>query len=356
MTDWTWTDFVAGLHAAGERLDKVAATLTPAEQADGYRALVRALNSFLGRIEGTPQTPELRAFNGWREKFFMDNPDYRYWIAEVNGAHEYRITGNVGDSVYQSITVYSGKGIADASAVSHVDSDDLDVDVDGNFAVTLTPQSSEATPSILLPPNANSIWVRFALPKGNTAEEGTCRIERIGAPATVAEPDAAQLAKELRRLGGAMAHLPDMFAAAVAADLEQPNTVRHWSAMAGGAAFTEPGSRYLRGSWQLGDDEALVLDSAIPNCRHWNIVLYNRFLNSLDYRRSVISRTAATSSCIGDRVRFVISPTDPGVEGYNWLDTQGRPFGLFVLRFLQPASEPELPSVRRVRLDELSAP
>ncbi|MGZ5397167.1 MAG: hypothetical protein ACXWZ2_14935 [Mycobacterium sp.] len=58
---------------------------------------------------------------------FMDNPDYRYWITDIGDGTGYRITGNIGSSVYQSITAYAGRGIADASTVMRIDSDDLTV-------------------------------------------------------------------------------------------------------------------------------------------------------------------------------------------------------------------------------------
>jgi hypothetical protein len=131
-----------------------------------------------------------------------------------------------------------------------------------------------------------------------------------------------------------------------------PNEVRHWSEMAGGAAFTEPGIHYLRGAWQLADGEALVVEGEPPPCRWWNVLLYSRFLNSLDHRARSVSRTDATARLVDGRYRFVISGRDPG-GGWDWLDTEGRPFGLFVFRFLQPDHEPELPTVRRCGVDEL---
>ena len=82
----------------------------------GWRCCVHAQN-LLGRFEIDRDVPELVPFNGWREKFFMDNPDYRYWITDIRDDDDYRITGNVGDSVYQSMTVYAGTNIATTTAV-----------------------------------------------------------------------------------------------------------------------------------------------------------------------------------------------------------------------------------------------
>ncbi|OBB76798.1 DUF1214 domain-containing protein [Mycobacterium sp. 852014-52144_SCH5372336] len=336
-----WRTLVDGMRTAGETLAEFTEGLDPSEQADGQRALTRALNNLLGRLEVDRDRPELVPFNGWREKFFMDNPDFRYWITDIRDNRTYRISGNVGDSVYQSITVYSGTGVADAAAVARLETGDLEIDSDGKFTATLAD----------LPPGSSSVWVRYAHHSSDPASPGWCHIEVLDADDT--PPSPTDLDRGLSRLGTVIANVTNVFELSTAADLKAPNGVRHWSAMAGGAAFTEPGIHYVRGAWQLADGEALVLEGSVPACRHWNIVLYNRFLNSLDHRHRTVTRTAASTTLTDGRFRFVLAAENPGVDGYDWLDTEGRPFGLFVLRFLHPVGEPELPTARRIRLEEL---
>lgn len=349
MTDGGWQAFIDGLRTAGESMTAATAALDATDRADGQRALVRALNNLVGRLETDRDRPELVPFNGWRQKFFMDNPDYRYWITDIRDDRRYRIAGNVGASVYQSVTVYSGTGVADAAAVARLDSDSLGTDAAGNFAITLCADDFQG-PGLRLPAGSASVWVRYVHQGPDPAEPGWCRIEVLDE-----DPGAApsrDLDKSLSRLGRTFSQLPKVFEFAVAEDAATPNTVRHWSAMAGGAAFTEPGIHYLRGAWRLGDDEALLIEGMPPACRHWNIVLYNRFLNSLDYRRRAVSRTDATAALTGGRYRFALASRDPGIDGYDWLDTEGRHFGVFVTRFLHAAAPPELPVARRIRLDE----
>lgn len=339
-SDDGWTTFVDGLRAAGDSLATATAGLGAAERAAGQRALVRAANNLLGRLESDRNRPELAPFNGWRQKFFMDNPDYRYWITDIRDDRRYRIIGNVGASVYQSITVYSGTGVADAASVLRLDSDDLSIGTGGDFAVPLGD----------LPPGSSSVWVRYAHERTDPDDPGWCRIEAFD---IVDAAPPADLDRSLARLGAVIANVPKVFEFSTAEDAKSPNTVRHWSAMAGGAAFTEPGIHYLRGAWELADGEALVLEGVPPSCRHWNIVLYNRFLNSLDYRHRTVSATGATATLTDGAFRFVLAASDPGVRGYDWLDTEGLPFGLFVLRFLHATTEPDLPTVRRIPLAEL---
>jgi hypothetical protein len=352
VTDGGWAKLVSGLEEAGKRLDESTRDLDPAERVDGQRALLRAVNNLLGRFEIAGDVPELTPFNGWRQKFFMDNPDYRYWIADIVDGTGYRITGNVGSSAYQSITAYAGRGVADASAVARIDSDELAVDADGNFVVTLTREPVEAPSDVEIPEGTSSVWVRYVHGEQTPADPGSCRIERLDPSHPAAAPDDAKFERDLSRLGAFISQVPRAFEMSTAEDLAQTNSVRHWSAMTGGAAFTEPGIHYLRGSWSLAPEECLVIDGPLVSCRHWNIVLYSRFLNSLDYRRRTVSRTATNAKVVDGRFRFAIAARDPGVEGHDWLDTEGRTFGIFVMRFLQPASEPALPDVRVVRLND----
>jgi hypothetical protein len=350
-----WRDLVAGLSAAGRELDEMTAGLDATERTDGQLALLRAVNNLLGRVEIDRDAPELVPFNGWREKFFMDNPDYRYWITDIRDDGDYHITGNVGDSVYQSVTVYAGTNIATTSAVARIDTDELEADSDGDFDVTLSRNAIAQSTWVELPQGATSVWVRYVHNDASPMRPGWCRVQTPEHPSARPTVDADRLERDLSRLGTFLGQVPRFLDLSVAADTKAPNTVRHWTAMTDGAAFTEPGIHYLRGAWQLDPDEALVIEGTLVPCRHWNIVLYNRFLNSLDYRHRVTSRTAATSSVTDGRYRFVLAGRDPQADGYDWLDTEGRRFGLFVMRFLQPESETDLPTVRCVRLDDLAA-
>ncbi|MGE2836277.1 DUF1214 domain-containing protein [Mycobacterium sp. SMC-4] len=350
MSDDSWQAFADGVRAAGEGMAEATADLDATDRADGQRALVCALNNLLGRLETNRDRPELVSFNGWRQKFFMDNPDYRYWITDIRDDRSYRIVGNVGESVYQSVTVYSGTSVADAAAVARLDRDGLGADAAGNFSITLSANDFDGL-GLKLPAGSTSVWVRYVHQGTDPAEPGWCRIDSLDADSDV--PGPRNLDKALSRLGRTFAQLPKVLQFAVADDVAAPNAVRHWSAMAGGAAFTEPGIHYVRGAWELGDDEALILEGLPPACRHWNIVLYNRFLNSLDYRYRTVSRTGASVTLSDGGYRFSLAARDPGIAGYDWLDTEGRHFGVFVMRFLHAATPPELPVARRVSLGEL---
>lgn len=348
-----WRAFVAGLGEAGERLARRTAELSPEEQADGFRALLRALHNQLGRFEVDRERPELVPFNGWRQKFFMDNPDFVYQVADVRPDRRYCITGTRGDAVFVSLTAYAASGLADAAATARLDSDSLTFDAAGRFSVTLSAERPAAGDWLRLPEGASAVWVRHFYEDVRNDALGACTIEALdgGPPPPFIEPD--RFARHLARLGSTLSRVSAVLGAVEKDERPRANTVRHWSEMQGGAAFTEPGIHYLRGAWELGPGEALVIEGEAVPCRYWNVLLYSRFLNSLDHRHRTVSLTGSRIPLRDGRYRLVLAARDPGVP--SWLDTEGRPFGLFVMRWLHAERAPELPALRVVRVDEVAS-
>ncbi len=348
-----WTALVDGLRDAGDRLARDTEPLDEVERADAHRAMLRAMTNLLGRFEVDRERPELVAFNGWRQKFLMDNPDFRYWVADVRADRRYRIAGNRGDAIYLSVTAYRSGGTTDAQATARLDSDRLTFDGGGNFAITVGGRRPATGDWLELPDGASSLWVRHFHDDVHADRPGWCAIEPLDATTVPAVIDPPRFAHQVERLASTMSSLPRLLAAAVRADEAHVNELREWSEMTGGAVFTEPGIHYLRGGWQLAPGEALVIEGDVVPCRYWNVLLYSRFLNSLDHRSRTVSRTGATATVEDGRYRFVLAAEDPGRGHGDWLDTEGRPFGIVVVRVLQPERPPALPTSRVVTLDDL---
>jgi hypothetical protein len=239
----------------------------------------------------------------------------------------------------------------DASAASRLDSDSLDFDAAGRFSVTLSAQRPASGDWLRLPEGASAVWVRHFYEDVRRDALGTCAIEALdgGPPPPFIEPD--RFTRHLARLGPTMARVSAVLTAVERDERPRGNHVRHWSEMQGGAAFTEPGIHYLRGAWELEPDQALVLEGEAVPCRYWNALLYSRFLNSLDHRHRTVSLTGSRIPLRDGRYRLVLAARDPGVAG--WLDTEGRPFGLFVLRWLHAERPPALPELRVVPRHEV---
>lgn len=347
-----WEAMVASLASAGQRMREATSDLSAEERADSVRALVRALSNQLGRLEVDDARPELAPFNLWRQKFYMDNPDCFYWVAEIAKGGTYRIRGNARSAVFTSVNVYAGTSL-ETQTVARITSDELELDGEGGFVLTLGGEEADAVGQWLaIPEGANMVWVRQFY-DDPAAMDGRCAIERID---SVAAPPIIQPARFARRLAGMGVTLDTasrvMGRAGSTKDTEPRNGIREWSEMQGGAVYTEPGIHYQRGAWDLQPGQALLIEGKVVEARHLSVLLYSRFLNSLDYRNRQVSLTRPRTHVEPDgRFRIVIAGENPGVP--NWLDTEGRPFGLFVIRWLQPETVPELPVARLVSIADL---
>ena len=108
------------------------------------------------------------------------------------------------------------------------------------------------------------------------------------------------------------------------------------------------------GSFEVGRDEALVLDVQPPDTRYWNIALETHWHETVDHLHRPVSRTLEGVRTDPDgKVRLVIAHEDPGVP--NWLDPMGNERGFMTFRWLDARGEPvPKPVVTRVKREELA--
>ena len=135
---------------------------------------------------------------------------------------------------------------------------------------------------------------------------------------------------------------------------KEPNTVGEpWSFRnAGVDAAGAVDIFYSMGKWDLGPDDALVMEGTFPPSRFTNVVLWNVHMQTLDYRtrRNALNQAQIVPEADGT-YRIVISAQDPGVP--NWLDTSGHRRGTIFWRFLLPDEQPETPRCHVVKVSEL---
>lgn len=91
-------------------------------------------------------------------------------------------------------------------------------------------------------------------------------------------------------------------------------------------------------AWDLAEDEALFIESELPQCLYWSFHLYNAWWESPDmqHRLTSIGHKQAFVDADG-RFRAVIAHADPGVP--NWLDTGGSRRGFLHYRWLRPIDD-----------------
>jgi hypothetical protein len=103
---------------------------------------------------------------------------------------------------------------------------------------------------------------------------------------------------------------------------------------------------YSGGVYELGPDEALVIEERIPvPPLYIGFNLSNLWGESFDYANHTSSLNGFQAEVDPDGVlRFVVAHRDPGVP--NWLDTTGHPEGFMGLRWVYPERPDRLPTLK----------
>ena len=298
-----------------------------------------------------PARPRFVDIVGPYKKWGGDNADAFYCYAPIDPTRTYRVRVEPGDAVYLSLTVYGGPddGRYSERIVGSLNSRQAVVGADGAIAMVLSPDDpGDGTPWIRLEPDAVCAITRDYLEDPARGRRARWEIESADPPAAFGDTD-AELA---RRLRAALTWVREQ-AGLVPLALGAPNTVDPpypvptttfgWAA--GDAA-------YAMGSFELEDDQALVLRGRSPQCAFWNLCLWNPFLHTFnyDYERVTINGAQVRYEDDGSWV-VVVSRQDPGHP--NWVSTAGHPRGRIWFRWFLPEATPEQPQAEVVALSTI---
>jgi hypothetical protein len=117
----------------------------------------------------------------------------------------------------------------------------------------------------------------------------------------------------------------------------------------GAAAENKP----VIGRWELGPEQALILEVAPPEGIYWSLSLGNPWWETIHYGRHQSSLNGHQAVVDSDGLlRAVVCAQDPGVA--NWLDTAGFSNGAMILRCVRTTSAPT-PRARVVTFDEITS-
>jgi hypothetical protein len=336
--------FLAGPRAVADAVDV----------AEGYRHLTHLLSyAFDLYLEADADRPAFTPLASATRKILGDNVDSRYHFAPLRGGRAYRIRGVRGDAVYLAFCVYGGKPDGEWSerVVANVSQRDLDFAADGSFEIVLAPEPIPGVTGrhVRLDPDAVCVIARQYFAEPLWARPASFTIEAL-APAPPPPPlDDATLA---RRLGAVTTFIRETLAIVPLPELP-PNLVgppMPWSPHVPG--WGTPDNIYALGAFRLDDDQALVIEGRSPPCTYWGIQVWNRYMQSLDWRyhRVALNGTQAVLAADGS-FRIVVAHRDPGVP--NWIETAGHREGLVFCRWLQADAMPEQPTSHVVSLATL---
>ncbi len=346
-----WRDLVDLLRDADQTfLSGPRAGLDALGVAEGYRHLTHVLSyAFDLYMEADPERPVFTSLASPTRKMLGDNVDSRYFFAPLRGDRRYRIRGRRGDEDYLAFCVYGGPpdGQWSTRVVANVSQRDITCDADGSYALLLAPDASGPN-AIRLEADAVCVISREYYPNHLTSRTGDFSIEALDPAPTTPLPDDAWTAHGLRAVANFVRETIQF--APLPSGLP-PNWLAPpmpWNPAQPG--WGTPDNMYSLGLFQLEPHEALIIEGRSPRCTYWGAQVWNRYMQSLDYRYHRVSLNHAQTQLEPDgSFRLVVAHRDPGMP--NWISTAGHREGVVFCRWLQADATPDQPTTRVVTLE-----
>ena len=356
MSGKSWEEFCDTLKAAGQVILADGSPDNPLDRSEGFRYLSRltraALENFLEFAD--PLAPVLHRPVHETAKIGADNPDNYYQSAAISGSYEYRIRGQRGTIHYLDFGTQTDgvAGSGESQQAGHLDASELEIDADGRFEILL---SCEEKPGnwLRMSPDTTQLIVRQTFLDRDTEKPAELVIERIGGDGKPTPISAESLDQSLKQASGLVLACSSLFSNwAQGFRANHSNQLPKFDDSISMGAGGDPNICYYHSYWELGPEDALVIESEIPECESWNFQLDNHWMESLDYRYYTIHVNKHTAVYDPDgSVRIVVAHEDPGVP--NWINTVGHSQGTMCFRWIRADEHPQ-PSTRVVKRSELS--
>jgi len=364
----SWDEFCDSLKAAGAAVGMTGTAKDARSQAEGYRYLTRLLRGGLEAFLefGDPAFPELRRTVHETVKIGADNPDNAYYNAAVSGEYSYRIWGSRGTVRRLSFHMQRGSygSTGGLKPAGKIDAADLEIDANGRFEIIASvtepaPDTAAArgTPAVNWLPMTEDVslfMVRQTFGDRDREEGAEVHIERIadGAACAPRPLSPEQLDRALTQAAAFVAGTSTVFTRWAIGFKKHANELPEFDEQTSTNAGGDPSITYYHSYWSLQPGQALVVETAIPDCDMWNFQVNNFWMESLDYRYHRIHVNQDTAELNPDgSVTIVLASEDPGLP--NWLTSTGHRCGTMCFRWIRPHEKPPQPRARVASLGQL---
>jgi hypothetical protein len=360
----TWSDQLAALEpVAGRLIEKWGRPdVSEAERQDMY-ALTLAMVSagYLCHVYMDPARPVWAPL--WNLAFNQGgpDPDYVYQTTTLEDHGVYRLSGFRGTTRFVEVTQQSWTFLESLAAMQPAsathDLDELTIGDDGWFSVVLSAErpAGHTGDWWQLNPGTTRLLMRMCSCDWLREIDARIAINRLDeVPAATAESTAADTARRF-------SELPKWVEGMISFDMELVKYYRKNHPLNGiersgviDSIGGLPNQVYYDGIYEIGDDEALIVETALPKqVRYWQILVADDRFCTVDWvnRQSSLNDVQARLDSDG-LLRAVISARDPGVP--NWLDKADNRWGMIQMRWNKPSDAPN-PTVTRVPLSEVRA-
>lgn len=283
------------------------------------------------------------------------NPDAEYDQALIDGRFDYVLSGQLGTVPYVSITINGSAEGRLSRVIAYLDDAAIRRHADdrGRFSIRLTKTTPEdGSAWIELPDEANSVVIRQYVADRSRDELARFSLEAIGpALPEVDRVSDAEMAMRFRKTADYLIVSSTWHRTLLPQTRQQPNVFVASSAATIGGSAANLENTYQMAYFEVGSDEALIIDFKPPETVFWNLTSASIWHESPRYLTDPVSRTSKEVEAGADgSVRFVVARNDPGHP--NWIKTFGHDRGFLLLRMVGVADNP-LPVVRRVPLGSL---
>lgn len=355
-----WNAYVDLLRDAGALIETATAPINDQLRAELYRQLAMNLaQGYLLYFQTSAEYPEFMPFEN-SAFLAQPNPDAVYYYCRVDGSGTYRVIGERGNSAVAGFAVGNrmiGMEGSPGKGLGNYDIDQLQIEPDGRFEVTFSTDRPDGHQGnwLYLHPEVDFILVRqFSYDWGRDTDMRLA-IERLDDMPPKPRLSPARTDALLSELFGTYARgLSQIAIGAVRRPHEQGliNKVALHDFNDLGNSEDWP-QAYWEMIFEIGDDEALIIETDLPEQRHyWNVQVIDGLWNQTDIlfrQTSLNGRTAAIDS--DGRFRAILSKQDPGFE--NWLDTADHGYGMLIGRWYRCSSHP-IPQVKRMKLADIA--
>ena len=357
----SWAAQMRALEGVGDHLMAAwrPAGATQAEQQDMNRLALSILsNGYLCRVYTDARRPAFMPL--WNFAFNQGgpDPDYIYSTTEVDPAGGYRISGFRGTTRFieitqQSFDMMSPSDVDQSSpaAATH-DLDDLQLGEDGRFSVVL---SAERPPD-----HQGDWWELHPGTKRLLMRKCSCDwIREVDARVAISRLDDGGADMSPEEISRRFSDLAAWIEGMIGFDMK---LVRYYREHHGVNTFLRsskidsmgglPRQAYYDGIHQIGDDEALILETPLPEkVRYWQALVGDDRFCTVDWVNRQSSLNDAQAHIDSDGLfRAVISRRDPGVP--NWLDKADYPWGIIQMRWNLASEYPD-PTIKKVPLADV---
>lgn len=320
---------------------------TPQDFAEARRVLLHALlHGIECWMEADPARPFFTLFIHQHKKLLGDNPDARYYSAVISDQNSYRIRGNLSGATYTSFTIEFGAGTDGDGIGSTLNDTQFNADANGDYEIILSAEKVEGN-WLQLPKGATSLTTRHYYEREESINNDRLHhipidIQNLASVPPRQPPNDMDIAAGIRRIttfvqGNVVtmnrdnsppwvSRIPNQFIPPKKDDTHEAIT------------YAARDNVYSMAPFVLAPDQALLIRGRFPKCRFSNIVLFNRFLQTFNYEeRSVSLNRSQTVQDEHGNFEMILAHRDPGRP--NWLDTEGRPYGIMFWRFQLPEGD-----------------